>query len=211
MPTAEQVIRRQLNQAVRLDPGLKPLLNKLGYPEARSNPPGFSTLLRIIVSQQLSTGVASSIWAKLEKICRGEITRRKIINRSEAELRACGLSKQKIGYAKGLAQMVATGELDLAGLADLAQTDAARVITELTHVRGIGVWSAEIYLMFALGHPDIFPSGDLALRVAVQRYHNLPERISAQQTAELAEKWSPVRSSVAVLMWKYYGATTLDN
>ncbi|MGR3914373.1 MAG: DNA-3-methyladenine glycosylase 2 family protein [Gammaproteobacteria bacterium] len=202
-----QKLKRELECAARLDPGLRKLLGALGCPAPRARPPGFATLLRIIVSQQLSTGVAAAIWRRLEKSCRGAVTHRKIRNRSDAQLRACGLSGQKAEYARNLARMIAAREIDLDALACV---EAEAAMAELVTVRGIGRWSAEIYAMFALGHTDIFPAGDLALQVAVGRYASLPERPSVQQTAALAERWSPHRSSVALLMWKYYGAATLE-
>ncbi|MGR3984015.1 MAG: DNA-3-methyladenine glycosylase 2 family protein [Gammaproteobacteria bacterium] len=200
-------LKRELELAARLDPGLRKLTAALGCPAPRARPPGFETLLRIIVSQQLSTGVAAAIWRRLEKSCRGRITHRKIRNRSDAQLRGYGLSGQKADYARNLARMVAEREVDFDALAGL---EAEAAIAKLVTVRGIGRWSAEIYAMFALGHADIFPAGDLALQVAVGRYASLPERPGAKQTAALAERWSPHRSSVALLMWKYYGAATLD-
>ncbi len=200
-------VKRELRRAMLLDPGLARLVERLGYPEARARQPGFAALLRVIVSQQLSTGVAAAIWARFEKLCRKPITYRKVLNRDSEQLRQCGLSKQKGEYIHGLARMLADKTLDLEAV---AQLDAEAAIAELIKVRGIGLWSAQIYAMFALGHGDIFPAGDLALQVAVQRYARLGERPDATQTAALARKWSPYRSSVALLMWKYYGATTLD-
>ncbi len=200
-------LQAELQRAAALDPGLIPLLDALGYPAPRVRPPGFATLLRVIVSQQLSTRVAAVIWARLETLCRGSITHRKILNRDGQQLRQCGLSRQKVEYTHGLARMIAHKTIDLEAIGRL---DAESAITELLAVRGIGRWSAEIYAMFALGHDDIFPAGDLALQVAVQRYASLGERPNTQQTATLAKKWSPHRSSVALLMWKYYGATTLE-
>ena len=200
-------LRSDLRQAAGLDPPLQRIIDALGYPPARARPPGFATLLRTIVSQQLSTTVASAIWTRLEKACNGQITARKIRNRSVETLRGCGLSGQKIGYAHGLAADVLARRLNLDNLANL---DDAEVVAELVKVRGIGQWSAEIYAMFALGRGDIFPSGDLALQVAVQRYAQLDARPDPKTTADFAAKWSPYRSAVAVLMWQYYGSTTLE-
>ena len=200
-------LRRELRAAVKLDPRLQLLLDNYGFPAPRSRPPGFATLLQIIVSQQLSTGAAASIWQKLQKHCNGVITARKILNRDADALRQCGLSRQKAGYMHGLARMSTRRELDIDALGELA---AETAIEKLCAVRGFGRWSAEIYLMFALGNRDVFPAGDLALQVAVQRFEKLRERPTAKQTALLAQKWSPHRSGVALLMWKYYGAATLD-
>lgn len=203
----KRALKQELQRAVRLDPGLQRLLDALGCPEPRIREPGIATLLRIIVSQQLSTGVAAAIWQRLEKLCRAPVTHRKILNRSDAQLRACGLSRQKVEYIVGLARMVRQKDVDIDAIGRL---DAEDAIAELIKIRGIGRWSAEIYAMFALGHADIFPSGDLALQVAVQRYANLIVRPDAKTTAVMAKKWSPYQTSVALLMWKYYGATTLD-
>lgn len=206
--TARRRVANDMRRAAQLDPGLQRLVDRLGCPEPRIRAPGFATLLSVIVSQQLSTQVAANIRARLEKSCRGVITHRKILNRSDAQLRACGLSRQKVEYIRGLARMVAERRLDLDALHGL---DSADVIDALIEVRGIGKWSAEIYAMFALQRRDIFPAGDLALQVAVQRYARMQTRPDAKRTAAFAERWSPHRSCVALLMWKYYGATTLDD
>lgn len=206
--TTRRIVAHELRRAARLDPGLQRLVEQLGCPPPRAREPGFATLMAVIVSQQLSTSVAAGIRARLEKSCRGAITPRKILNRSEAELRACGLSRQKIEYIRGLARMVAARRLDLDALHAM---DAEAVIGALTEVRGIGRWSAEIYALFALGRRDIFPAGDLALQVAVQRYAGLRARPDAKRTAEFAARWSPHRSCVALLMWRYYGAATLGD
>ena len=200
-------MRRELRRAVLLDPGLQRLIDALGWPDPRWREAGFSTLLRIIVSQQLSTGVAAVIWERLERVCRGSVTHRKILNRSADQLRQCGLSRQKVAYSRELAQSILQKTLNLDTLNHL---DADAAMAELVKIRGIGRWSAEIYAMFALNQLDIFPAGDLALQVAVQRYGSLGQRPDARQTAKLAKKWSPHRTGVALLMWKYYGATTLD-
>lgn len=200
-------IRVALQSAMLLDPGLQPLVDKLGYPEPRTQAPGFVTMLRIIVSQQLSTTAAATIWQRLENQCGGIITHRKILDCPDDQLRQCGLSAQKVSYARDLASRWSSPNSNFETLDSVDTEDA---ITKLISIRGIGRWSAEIYLMFALGREDIFPSGDLALRVAVQRYANLSTRPSAAETARQAAKWSPCRSVVALLMWRYYGATTLD-
>lgn len=204
--SAHAKIKRELDGAARLDPDLKALIKELGYPPPRSRAPGFATLLQTICSQQLSAAAAQTIWLRLKKLCKGEITVRKILNRTPAQLKKCGLSSRKIEYAKVLAKMVAAKEINLTPKLNSA-TDTENLITELCKIRGIGRWSAEIYLMFALGHPDIFPSGDLALQVAVQRYKGLKKRPDEKTTAKLAAKWTPHRSSVAILMWRYYRST----
>ncbi|WP_423907205.1 DNA-3-methyladenine glycosylase family protein [Candidatus Spongiihabitans sp.] len=196
-----------MNKACRLDPGLTQVIDQVGYPEPRIRKPGFSTLVGIINAQQLSTKAAAAIWDRLEKSNRGAVTPRKILNRTPTQLRQCGLSARKISYVRGLAEMVLAKDLILEGMETL--TDSG-VILELTKIKGMGRWSAEIYAMFALGRADIFPANDLALQTAVQRYQKLCSRPDEKQTRNLSEKWSPHRTSVALLMWKYYGSATLD-
>ncbi len=200
-------LKSELNNACKIDPGLRTVIDTIGYPKPRSRATGYSTLAEIINAQQLSTRAAAAIWKKLEKSCGGAVTYRKILNRDPETLRECGLSRQKIEYLQGLAEMVRNGNLQLETLDSLSDNG---VIDELTNIRGMGRWSAEIYAMFALDRRDFFPAKDIALQVAVQRYYQLPERPGEELTRELSEKWSPHRTAVAVLMWRYYGATTLD-
>ncbi|MEM7196282.1 MAG: DNA-3-methyladenine glycosylase 2 family protein [Pseudomonadota bacterium] len=203
-----QKLRRSLQQACRLDPGLKSVIAEYGWPEPRYRNNSFETLVQVIVSQQLSTHAAAAIAARVKTSCRGNITWRKILNRSEQQLRDCGLSYRKIEYAKELAMAVKTGVIDFD---ELTAMTTEEVTDKLTAVRGFGVWTAEIYAMFALNHKDIYPKDDLALQVAVGRYYRLPERPTPKETAALSRKWSPHRTAVALLMWKYYGSTTLQS
>lgn len=196
-----------LKQACQLDADLLSVVHQVGYPARRIRKPGFSTLVEIINAQQLSTKAAAAIWHRLEKLNRGVVTPRKILNRTSAQLRQCGLSAQKINYVRGLAQRVLAKELVLETLQTLSDSE---VIVELTKIKGMGRWSAEIYAMFALRRADIFPANDLALQTAVQRYQNLRSRPNEKQLRTLSQKWSPHRTSVALLMWKYYGSATLD-
>ncbi len=200
-------LKRELKRAVRIDPDLGQLVCRVGLPEPRKRSPDFETLLQIIVSQQLSTHVSAVISGRLKKLCGGRITWRKILNRSDEELRQCGLSWRKVEYAQNLAEIIRQKKLDLALLAHM---DSEAVIRQLTEIRGFGRWSGEIFAMFALDHKDIFPADDLALQIAIQRYLELQQRPKGKQTAEIAKRWSPHRSAVALLMWKFYGSTTMD-
>lgn len=200
-------LRDRLQRAARIDPGIGKLVRRIGYPAPRVHPPGFDTLLQIIVSQQVSTRSAAAIRSRLERSCRGRVTWRKVLNRGPDGLRRCGFSRQKIDYALGLAERIRTGDLDLAALHDM---DTEQVISALVRVRGVGRWSAQIYAMFALDHRDVYPENDLGLQLGIQRYLALADRPSAADTAMMAERWAPYRSAVALLMWKYYGSATLD-
>jgi DNA-3-methyladenine glycosylase II len=201
------MIKAELDAVCLIDSGLKSVLDQVGYPEPRSRQPGFAALIEIINAQQLSTKAASAIWNRLETLCAGNVSPKKILNSDFKALRACGLSGRKVEYVTDLANLLLSGELCLESLDDLSDKE---VIAELTRIRGLGRWTAEIYAMFAMGRQDMFPANDLALQVAVQRYGNLENRPDVKQTRKVAERWSPHRTAVAVLMWKFYGAGTLD-
>lgn len=207
MQQSQQAFNEQLDAAAQLDPRIRTVLDTHGYPEPRAREHGFPTMLRIIVSQQLSTKVAAVIWDRVETLCESDVSAQTILALSEDALRECGLSWQKVSYAKALAERIESGQLSPLALVDMPTSE---VIKALIKIRGYGVWSAEIYAMFALGRADIFPAGDLALQVAVQRLDSLKERPGEKQTREIASRWSPHQSAVAVLMWHYYGATALD-
>ena len=197
----------ELNAACVIDPGLADIIALVGIPDPRNRAPGFATIAEIINAQQLSTRAASAIWGRIVSECGGTVTPRRIVNRDISVLKKCGLSERKISYIQGLAQSIVTGEMELASVVNLPDET---LIVELTKIKGMGRWSAEIYAMFALARKDIFPAGDLALRIAVQRYMKLRERPNEQFVREVAQKWSPHQSAVAVLMWKFYGAMTLN-
>ena len=200
--------KSELNKALAIDPGLGSVIKTCGYPAARRRNADFATLAQIINAQQLSTRSAAAIWDRLANSCRGEVTCRKVLNRGQDGLLSCGLSRQKSQYLLSLADEIKSGHLVLDDLANLADPD---LVDRLMRLRGIGRWSAEIFAMFALGRRDVFPAGDLALQVAVQRYAGFKNRPAPGELVEFTQRWSPHRSSVALLMWKYYGATTLDS
>lgn len=200
-------LRRQLRRAVGSDPDLGLLIDRIGYPEPRKRDASFETLLQIIVSQQISTRAAAAVFAKLRRHCRGEVTWRKVLNREPVTLRECGLSMRKAEYAHGLAEMFQSGQLDMQVL---ARSTTEEVIDKLIAVRGFGRWSAEIFAMFSLDRKDLYPADDLALQIALQRYLGLETKPGGPETAALAVRWSPNRTAVALLMWKFYGAATLD-
>ena len=161
----------------------------------RRFPDGFDRLLSAIVSQQVSTAAATSIWNRL--VAGGLITPEAILEASEDDLRAVGLSRQKVRYAKALA---AEG-IDYAALRGLPTEE---VIRRLVHVPGIGRWTAEMYAMFALGHADVFAPADLALQEGVRMLWDLPERPKERALRDLAEGWAPWRAVAARILWGYY-------
>ena len=177
-------------------------LERHGLPEPRIAAPGYATLLRTIVGQQISVQSARATWARLADALGGAGEPGPMLSASDDVLRRAGLSRQKIGYARSLAGLVASGELDLARL----PPDDERAVAALVRVKGIGRWSAEIYLLFSEGRPDIWPAGDLAVRVAVGQILGLPYRPSELEVRALAEPWKPHRGAAAIFAWHHYGA-----
>ena len=200
-------LKRELECAALIDPGLGELIARIGLPEPRRRAASFETLLQIITSQQISTVAAAAVFAKLRRHCRGEVTWRKVLRRDVDTLKSCGLSERKAEYARGLAEMFKSGTLDMEMLHNVPTPE---VVEQLMQVRGFGRWSAEIFAMFALQRADCYPADDLALQIALQWYFELPDRPTGKETAAFAERWSPHRTAVALLMWKYYGSATLD-
>ncbi len=196
-----------LDELALRDPDLASALARIGYPEPRVREPGFATLLRVIVAQQLSTASAAAIWRKLEAATHGMIGPESFLALDETTLRACGFSGPKIAYGQALATAVLDGSLSIDALPGMPEEDS---IAALTALRGFGRWSAEIYLLFALGRADIFPADDLALQIGYQRLKALPGRPKPKALRELVEPWRPFRGAGAVFLWHYYGAATLD-
>ena len=176
MGLSAEKIRAGLDAVASNDKRVAGVLERVGYPEPRIRDTGYKTLLRTIVGQQVFD-----------------------------TLRACGLSRQKQGYARSLCELVAAGELDF----DNLPADDEEAIEELTRIKGIGRWSAEIYLLFAEGRPDIWPAGDLAVQEGIKRLLELPERPKEKPTRELAEQWSPHRGAMAIFTWHFYANPAL--
>jgi DNA-3-methyladenine glycosylase II len=180
-------------------------LGKAGYPEPRIRPTGYATLLRTIVGQQVSVAAAASVWRKLEAHLGEDIAPEAVLASAFDDLRACGLSRQKQGYARSLCELVVTGALDLKNL----PADDEDAIAELVRIKGIGRWSAEVYLLFAEGRPDIWPAGDLAVQAGLHKLLGLDERPSEKETRSLAEAWRPHRGAAAIFTWHVYNNPAL--
>ena len=177
------------------EPRFAVALHHCGALPLRRKADGFGELLSAIVSQQVSVASANAIWKRLEA---AELTsQQRVLLATEEDLRAAGLSRQKIRYTKALAEEA----IDFIALRDL-ETEV--VIKTLTRVTGIGVWTAEIYAMFALGRADVFAPGDLALQEAAKVLFDLPKRPTERELRELAKAWSPWRSVAARILWAYY-------
>jgi DNA-3-methyladenine glycosylase II len=187
------------------EPAFAGVVAKFGIPEPRRSERGAQTLLRTIVGQQVSVAAARAMWSKLEAAFGSPPDLNRLLAASDEELRAAGMSRQKSGYIRSLAELVISGELDLDSLPE----ENEEAIALLTKIKGIGRWSAEIYLLFAEGRPDVFPAGDLAVMIELGRLLGLPDKPSEKQLRELAEAWRPYRGAAAVLAWHSYNSSVL--
>jgi DNA-3-methyladenine glycosylase II len=198
-------IRKHVEALANREPAFARVIEKHGMPEPRNSEPGAQTLLRTIVGQQVSVAAARSMWAKLEAAFGSPPDLHLLLSASDEALRAAGMSRQKSGYIRSLAELVISGELDLGDL----PRDDEEAIALLTKIKGIGRWSAEIYLLFAEGRADVFPAGDLAVLVELGRLMGLEEKPSEKQLRELAEEWRPYRGAAAILAWHSYNSAVL--
>ena len=196
-----RTIAADLGAIAARDQGFAAALDAVGLPPARERPTGFASLLRIIIGQQVSAAAASGIWRRLEAA--GSLEPAAIAALELEALKACGLSRQKASYALALSQAVASGTLDLEQVHAL---DDDGVVAALTAIKGIGRWTAEVYLLFAMRRRDVWPAGDLAVAVGMQRLRRLRKRPDPDRVRKLAEPWRPYRSAAALFMWHYYAA-----
>jgi len=199
--SAEQ-LNRSLDALAKIEPAFATGLERHGYPAPRIRDRGHETLLRTIIGQQVSVAAASAIWRRLEEAVGAGLDPVVLAATPDEMLRAAGLSRQKIAYVKSLAELVASGELDLLAL----PVDDEEAIIELTRIKGIGRWSAEIYLLFAEGRGDVWPAGDLAVQEEVGQLLGLPERPSEKVVRSLAEPWRPHRGAAAIFTWHHYSS-----
>ncbi|MEQ8395232.1 DNA-3-methyladenine glycosylase 2 family protein [Thalassobaculum sp.] len=203
--TSDRTARRQsaltesLERLSGAHPAIAAVLREVGPPEPRILEPGFASLLRIMVGQQVSTASAAAIWARLVEASGDTVSGFNSLD--DEALGRVGFSRAKMRYGRALADSVLDGTLDPEGLEALPGEE---VSSRLMALPGIGRWTAEIYRMFALGDPDVFPIGDLALREGVRMALDLPERPDLDVAERLTEAWKPERSAAALLLWRLY-------
>ena len=191
-----------LDALTGLAPHLNPMREAVGAVLPRINPKGFAGMAKVICGQQLSVASAAAIWSRFEALP-GALEPESYLALSEEVVRGSGFSRGKFLALRAVAEAVASGELDLAQV-DALPAEAA--IGRLVALKGIGPWTAEVYLLFCAGHPDIFPAGDLALLKAAHHGLGLDERPSIKEMIGLAQDWSPHRSAAALLFWRYFAA-----
>lgn len=207
------MVRRSLTQSslaravralCRADPDLRAVVRRHGHPPLWAREPGFTALVEIVLGQQISLAAARAAYARLAAALGGEVTAERLAAAGEDDLRRAGQTRQKSAYLRALGQAVAAGSLDVAGLATL-DDDAVR--RALVAQRGFGPWSADIYLLMALGRPDVWPARDLALAIAMREVKRLRSVPDAARQLAVAEAWRPWRAVAARILWHHYLST----
>lgn len=199
----QEVIDQQLKRLLRRDRRLVAVSRAAGPLHPRMHPPGFEGLARVICGQQLSVASAGAIWQRFA--ARGDAARDPgaYLAACDSGLEGVGLSRVKVQTLHTVAQALVEGRLDLDAIVRQPVEDA---LAALTRYKGVGPWTAEIYLMFCAGHPDVFPVGDLALRKSVDMALGLDGATPPAELGRIASAWAPYRSVAALLFWRYYGA-----
>ena len=195
----EVLLRKGVRHLIAQDPDLAAIVAAYGYPPLWAREPGFPTLIHIILEQQVSLASARAANERLKQA--GIVTPRRFVTYDDAQLKAIGFSRQKTAYGRALAEAILRGELDLRALEVM---DDAHARAALIAQKGVGPWTADIYLLMALGRPDVWPPGDIALASAMQRVKRLPARPTNERTAEISANWRPWRAAAARLLWHFY-------
>ena len=199
-PLTESSLYRAAKTLARRDSHQASIFKSLGPPPLWARPPGFSTLVKIILEQQVSLASAASLFARLKKNTT-PFQPARMIELGEAHLKSQGLTRQKTAYCLDLAEALSNKRLRLSQLSLMSDAD---VRTALMEVKGLGSWSADVYLLMVLRRPDIFPATDLALVTSVTELKQLPARPNTVQFLEMAEAWRPYRSVAARMLWQFY-------
>jgi len=188
------------NQLAKKDKHLYSIIKQFGYPPIWTRKPNFQTLIHIILEQQVSLASARAALNKLKERI-GTITPEKLLALSDDELKACYFSRQKTVYARALGKAIVSKQIILKTFSDL---DNAEIRQQLKTIKGIGDWTVDVYLLFALQRADVFPLGDLAMVNALKEVKQLSKEIKQEELLKLAEKWRPYRSIATMLFWHYY-------
>lgn len=199
-PLNERSLAAASKKLAASDPDLARILKLYGFPPLWEREPGFATLVYIILEQQVSLASAKAAFTKLQATL-GHITPDNFLSLSNAELKKIGFSRQKTTYAQLLAEAVLERQIDLDALHAMPD-DEVRIT--LKQLKGIGDWTADVYLLMVLGRPDVWPRGDLALLVAMQKLKQLPARPTADEFALMGEPWKPFRAVAARMLWHFY-------
>jgi DNA-3-methyladenine glycosylase II len=196
----DQTLSFGVHYLCQKDQDLHTVINLYGYPPLWNRKPGFASLLRIILEQQVSLASAAACYGKLEDRI-GEIIAESVLRLHDSELREIGFSRQKAAYARNLAQLIVAGEINLPALQNKTDDEVRQT---LIRVRGIGHWTIDIYLLMALQRPDIWPDGDLALITALAQLKNMDRSDVRSRAKAISAEWAPWRSVAARILWHFY-------
>ncbi|MEN6409656.1 MAG: DNA-3-methyladenine glycosylase 2 family protein [Anaerolineaceae bacterium] len=199
-PLSDATLLTDCRKVAQRDPDLAEALARFGFPPLWARPQGCPTLVHIILEQQVSLESAQAAFDRLRSAA-GILTPQRFLEFDDAALKTIGFSRQKTGYVRQLAQALLDGELDLAELADM---DDEAVRAALIRMKGIGLWTANTYLLMALLRPDVLPSGDRALVLAVQRVKRLPTCPTSIELEAMSQSWRPWRSAAVRIFWQFY-------
>jgi DNA-3-methyladenine glycosylase II len=202
-PLTQRSLIRATRELAAQDPDLAAVVDKYGPPPLWAREPGFQTLIHIVLEQQVSLASAKAAYDRLLAVT-GRLVPERFLALSDAELKAVGFSRQKTAYGRTLAQAILDGRIDLARLETL---DDDQVKVQLTAIKGIGPWTADIYLLMVLRRPDTWPSGDLALASAVQRVKRMRTSPTPMKLERIGQAWRPWRAVAARILWHYYLST----
>ncbi|MBM3811064.1 MAG: DNA-3-methyladenine glycosylase 2 family protein [Acidimicrobiia bacterium] len=192
-------LRKVVSHLKASDPRLGAVIARVGAYKQQFSEPGFASLARCIVYQQLNGNAAATIHRRLHDACKGPLTPDAILKLRPARMRAAGLSGQKLNYIRDLARQTRSGALDFRSIHDLSDDG---VIAMLTQVKGIGVWTAHMFLMFSLRRPDVLPVGDYGIRAAIKKLYGLEELPKPAEMESIAEPWRPYRSVASWYLWR---------
>ena len=210
-------MRKAINHLKKVDPVMAEIIQRLGPPRPLHRPATFWAMVRSIVFQQLAGAAAKTIFDRLERACAATlgvtlpayeippeegtavVTPEAILQLSEAQMRACGLSRQKLSYIRDLAEKAKSGEVDFTRLPQMSDEE---VIEHLTRVKGIGVWSAQMFLMFRLGRPNVLPVGDLGIQKGIQQAYRLRKLPSPKRVAQIGRPWAPYATVASWYLWR---------
>jgi DNA-3-methyladenine glycosylase II len=203
MQLTPQTLAEGVAELARRDPHLAAVVALHGAPPLWDRPPGFETLVQIILEQQISLSAGRAAYGRLERLA-GSVTPEPVAGLSESDLRGAGLTRQKSAYIRGLALAIVAGEFDPSGLTEMDDESARAALIKL---KGIGVWTADIYLLMALGRADIWPSGDLALVASIREVKRLRSLPGPDRIGRITRAWSPWRAVAARVLWHHYLST----
>jgi DNA-3-methyladenine glycosylase II len=199
-------MRKAINHLTKCDPVLRDIIQRVGPYKIEYGPPEFHSLAEAIVYQQLNGKAAVTIFNRFAELAGNPVTPQGILGLTDAQLRAVGLSKQKSSYLRDMAERAVSGQLDFSKLHELSDEE---VIDHLTQVKGVGVWTAQMFLMFTLKRPNVLPTGDFGVQMAIKKHYNKRKTPKPAQMEKIARAWEPYRSVACWYLWRSLDTKTI--